>query len=221
VPTPASLPRVQLIFLSALLLGVALALSWWLRTGRYRRPEETGPLPRHVWVVPAIPFVGVLVALALEDRPWPVVPPYLLLVPAAAALAAVDADVRRLPNALTVPLVPVELVLLALASWATGDAVALRRALVATVFVGGGFVLVALLLHGRSIGMGDAKLMLSLAPALAWLGWGQLIVGIWLGFVLGGLAALGLLVTRRATGSTHLAFGPWLVGGALLAISLA
>src|SRR5699024_6631626 len=58
VPTPASLPRVQLIFLAALLLGVALALSRWLRTGRYRRPEETGPLPRHVWVVPAIPFGG-------------------------------------------------------------------------------------------------------------------------------------------------------------------
>lgn len=211
----------QQILLAALLLVVALALCWWLRTGHYRRPEETGPLPRHVWVVPAIPFVGVLVALALEDRPWPVLLPYFVLVPAGAALAAVDADVRRLPNALTVPLAPVELALLALASWATGDAGALRRALVATALVGGGFVLLALLLHGRSIGMGDAKLMLSLAPALAWLGWGQLVVGIWLGFVLGGLAALGLLLTRRVSGSTHLAFGPWLVGGALLAISLA
>ncbi len=211
----------QLILLAALLLAVALAVCRRLRTGRYRRPEETGPLPRHVWVVPAIPFVGVLVALALEDRPWPVVLPYLVLVPAAAALAAVDADVHRLPNALTLPLVPVELALLALASWATGDAAALRRAVVAAVLVGGGFVLLALLLHGRSIGMGDAKLMLSLAPALAWLGWPQLVVGIWLGFVLGGLAALWLLLARRASGSTHLAFGPWLVGGALLAVSLA
>ncbi len=211
----------QQIIVAAVLLALGVALWSWLRTGRYRRAHERGPLPGHLWVVPALPVAGVVVSLALADHPWPVLLPYLALIPSGLALAAVDADVHRLPNALTLPLVPVVLLLLAGASAATGDRAALGRAGLATVLVGGGFVALALLFYGRSIGMGDAKLTLSVAPALAWLSWGHLAVGIWLGFVLGGLAALVLLLTRRATKGTHLAFGPWLVGGALLAVCLA
>lgn len=199
-------------------LGIGALLR--LRTGRYRRPDETGPLPRHLWVAPVAPFAGVLVAGALADHPWPVLLPYLVLVPAGLALAAIDADVHRLPNAITLPLVPVELALLAVASAATGDWTSLRRAGLAALVVGGGFLLLALVLHGRSIGMGDAKLVVSLAAALGWLSWGHVLLGLWLGFVLGGVVALGLLLARRAGRGTHLAFGPYLVAGTLLALLL-
>ena len=204
------------VILAMVVLG--LAVAGWLRTGRYRTEMELAPLPRHLWVLPATPAVGAALALALADRPWPVLLPPLALAAVGLALAAIDADVHRLPNALTLPLIPVELLLLAGASAATGDGVALRRAGVAALLVGGGFVLLALLLYGRSIGMGDAKLMVSIAPVLAWLSWSHLVIGIWLGFVLGGVVALGLLLRKRATKGTQLAFGPYLVAGALLAI---
>nr|WP_246297714.1 A24 family peptidase [Janibacter cremeus] len=199
-------------------LGIGVLLG--LRRGTYRRADETGPLPDHWWVVPLAPFAGVLVDQALADRPWPVLLPYLALVPAGLALAAIDADVHRLPNAITLPLVPIELVLLAGASAATGDWDSLRRAGLAALLVGGAFLLLALVLYGRSIGMGDAKLVVSLSAALGWLSWGHVLAGLWLGFVLGGVVALGLLLARRASRGTHLAFGPYLVSGALLAVLL-
>lgn len=208
-----------IVIIAMTALGCAVVA--YLRRGAYRRPDEGGPVPGHWWVVPAAPVAGVLLARSLSEQPWPVLLPYLALVPAGLALAAIDADVHRLPNAITLPLVPVELVLLVGASGATGDWAALRRAGLAALVVGGGFLVLAFVLYGRSIGMGDAKLMVSLAPALGWLSWGHVLVGLWVGFVIGGLVALALLLARRATKGTQLAFGPYLVAGALLAVALA
>lgn len=193
----------------------------WLRTGVYRRPDEGSPLPGHWWVAPLVPVVGYLLARSLADQPWPVLLPYLALVPVGLVLAGIDADVHRLPNALTLPLIPVELVLLAGASAATGDWDALRRSGLAALLVGGGFLALAFVLYGRSIGMGDAKLVVPLSATLGWLSWGHVLLGLWIGFVIGGLLALALLLTRRATTRTQLAFGPSLVAGALLAVALA
>lgn len=193
----------------------------WLRRGTYRRADEGGPLPRHLWVPALAPFVGLVVERSLDERAWPVLLPPLALALAGIVLAAIDADVHRLPNAITLPLIPLAALLLTLASATTGDWTALRRAAIAALVIGGGAALLAFVFFGRSIGMGDAKLLASIAPTLAWLGWTHLVIGIWLGFVLGGIVALALLLTRRATRATHLAFGPYLVAGAILAIALA
>jgi len=218
-----SLPRVdtRMIVVVVAMAALGCGVVAWLRTGTYRRADEGGPLPAHWWVAPAAPVVGLLVARSLGEHPWPVLLPYLALVPAGLALAAIDADVHRLPNAITLPLVPVELVLLAGASAGTGNWDLLRRAGLAALLVGGAFLALAFLLFGRSIGMGDAKLVVPLSAALGWLSWGHVLVGLWLGFVIGGLVALGLLLTGRATKGTHLAFGPYLVAGTLLAVALA
>lgn len=212
---------------SRTLLTIALAAAcgvggWlWLRTGSYRRADEGGTLPPHLWVVVLAPVVGFVVERSLADRPWPVLLPPLALAMAGLVLAAIDADVHRLPNAITLPLIPVQALLLLLASAVTGDWPALQRAVIAAVLVGGGTVLLAFALFGRSIGMGDAKLLVSIAPTLAWLSWTHLVIGVWLGFVIGGLAAAALLLTRRASRGTQLAFGPYLVAGAILAIAWA
>lgn len=211
--------RTVVVAILALVVGVA---GWrWLATGGYRREDEGGPLPRHVWVAAVAPFVAVAVERGLADRPWPVLLAPLSLSLAGLVLAAIDADVHRLPNAITVPLAPVIALAVTVASFATGDLAALARAGTAALLVGGGAIALSLLLPGRSIGLGDAKLLVSIAPTLAWLGWSELVVGIWLGFVLGGIVALSLLLTRRAGRRTSLAFGPHLVAGAVLALALA
>lgn len=211
--------RTLVVVLAAAVFG---ALAWrWLRAGHYRRDDEGGPLPRHLWVPALAPFVGLVLERGLGGHSWPVLLPPLTLAAAGLVLAAIDADVHRLPNAITLPLVPLQAALLTLASTLTGDWDALQRAAIAALLVGGGTVLLAFVLFGRSIGMGDAKLMVSIAPTLAWLGWSQLAVGIWLGFLIGGFAALALLLMRKASRTTQLAFGPYLVAGAVLALALA
>ncbi|MBO0979750.1 prepilin peptidase, partial [Microbacterium sp. SD291] len=47
-----------------------------------------------------------------------------------------------------------------------------------------------------------------------------LAVGAASAFVLGALYSLVLMLLRRADGSTRIAFGPWMIAGALLGIAV-
>ena len=68
------------------------------------------------------------------------------------------------------------------------------------------------------IGGGDVRLAPVLAMFLGWLGASHVYIGLGSGFILGGVAAAGMLVTRRASASTRIAFGPFLCIGAVLAL---
>ena len=57
-----------------------------------------------------------------------------------------------------------------------------------------------------------------------WLGWfdpWMLAFGLCIGVFLGGIAALFLLITRRASRKDPMAYGPYLIAGALLTWPLA
>ena len=68
------------------------------------------------------------------------------------------------------------------------------------------------------IGGGDVRLAPVLAMFLGWLGASHVYIGLGSGFILGGIAAGGMLVTRRASASTRIAFGPFLCIGAVIAL---
>ena len=68
------------------------------------------------------------------------------------------------------------------------------------------------------IGGGDVRLAPVLAMFLGWLGASNVYIGLGSGFILGGVAAAGMLVTRRASASTRIAFGPFLCIGAVIAL---
>ena len=68
------------------------------------------------------------------------------------------------------------------------------------------------------IGGGDVRLAPVLAMFLGWLGASHVYIGLGSGFILGGVAAAGMLVTRRASASTRIAFGPFLCIGAVIAL---
>lgn len=215
-----SLDDLEELYLTAVTVSMCAAgigTVTWLRAGAYRRPGEIRPLPGHLWVAAVVPAAGVLVALALADQPWPVLLPYLLLVPTGAALAAIDADVERLPNMITLPLIPIQLGLLLAATIVTDAWPSMLRALLALAMIGS-LSLMAVLLRG--FGLGDFKLMLTLAPCLGWLGWDQLLIGLSAGFTLGALWAMGLVVTKRASRRSYMAFGPFLVAGTLLTLAI-
>jgi leader peptidase (prepilin peptidase)/N-methyltransferase len=70
------------------------------------------------------------------------------------------------------------------------------------------------------MGFGDVKLAGLLGGALAWLGWGPFAVGAFGAFLLGGMFAVGLLLTGRANRGSGIPFGPWMLLGAALGIAV-
>jgi leader peptidase (prepilin peptidase)/N-methyltransferase len=133
------------------------------------------------------------------------------------ALAAIDLAVQRLPDRLTLPALPVLMILLAGAAAAGHDGRALVRALLGGLALAASYLLLALLRPGQ-LGGGDIKLAALAGLTLGWLGWGTLLTGACLGFLLSAVVSLALLATRRITLRSAICFGPFLLGGTLLAI---
>jgi leader peptidase (prepilin peptidase) / N-methyltransferase len=190
-------------------------LSWLLLRGRCR--DCGAPISVRYPLVEAVTAVlFALVAWRLE--PW-AVPAFAYLAAIGVALALIDLDTHRLPNAIVLPSYPVLAALLALASWGTGDWTALVRAVVGGVALWVAYFAMCLA-YPAGMGFGDVKLAGLLGGALAWLGWGAFAVGAFGAFLLGGIFSVGLLVTRRASRGSGIPFGPWMLLGALLGIAV-
>ncbi len=132
-------------------------------------------------------------------------------------LTVIDARTHRLPNRIVLP----TLFLLLLAAVAdavvTADAAALGRGLLGALVLGG-FYAALRLLSRAGMGGGDVKLALVIGLVLAWHGWGAFLLGAVSAFVLGAVYALVLLSAGRADRRTRIAFGPWMIAGAVLGV---
>ena len=133
------------------------------------------------------------------------------------ALALVDLTVQRLPDALTLPAYPALVGLLALTAIFEHAGSQLLRAMLGGAALAGCYLLLALLSRGM-LGGGDVKLAGLIGLALGWLGWGSLITGACLGFLLAAAVSLVLLAARRVNRTTLISFGPFMLAGALLAL---
>jgi leader peptidase (prepilin peptidase) / N-methyltransferase len=133
------------------------------------------------------------------------------------ALAAIDIAVQRLPDLLTLPAYPILITLLGGAAIVGHDFAALLRALLGGLALAAAYLLLALVRPGQ-LGGGDIKLAGVAGLALGWLGWPTLIAGAAFGFVLAAVASLALLAARRVTLHSAICFGPFLLGGTLLAM---
>jgi leader peptidase (prepilin peptidase) / N-methyltransferase len=133
------------------------------------------------------------------------------------ALSAIDIAVQRLPDPLVLPAYPAVFSLLAVAALIGHDAGALERALLGSAALTICYLLLALLRPGQ-LGGGDIKLAGLAGLTLGWLGWPTLLTGAALGFLLSAVASLALLAARRITLRSQVCFGPFLLGGALIAI---
>ena len=70
----------------------------------------------------------------------------------------------------------------------------------------------------RGIGAGDVRLAAVLAMFLGYLGAQYVFQGLALGFIIGGVVALLLLVSRKATRNTSIAFGPYICIGTMVVV---
>lgn len=149
-----------------------------------------------------------------------VTPALLYLVAMAVALALIDLDVHRLPDAIVLPSYPVALLLLSLASWnPSGEAswTPLLRALIGGAVLFAAY-LVLVLVYPRGMGLGDVKLAGLLGLYLGWFGWPELVVGWFAAFFLGGVFSLVLLASGRAKRGSGIPFGPWMLLGAAVGL---
>ncbi len=80
------------------------------------------------------------------------------------------------------------------------------------------FYFVLMFVYPKGMGFGDVKLAGVLGMSLGWLGWGQLVVGAFLGFLLGGVVGGGLMAVRLATRKSRIPFGPFMIVGAYVAV---
>ena len=87
-------------------------------------------------------------------------------------------------------------------------------AVLCSLSAGGISLLLALFRSG--LGLGDVKLCAVIGLWLGWYSPRMLTLGLCIGVSLGGLAALLLLVTRRVSRKDPMAYGPYLIAGALL-----
>jgi leader peptidase (prepilin peptidase)/N-methyltransferase len=144
-------------------------------------------------------------------------PAYLYLAAITVALAMIDIDVQRLPNAIVLPSYVIGVALLVPAVVADGDWRSGVRALLAMALLWTGYCALALVYPG-GMGFGDVKLAGVLGLYLGWLGWSSVLVGAFAGFLLGGVVGVALLAAGRAGRKTALPFGPYMLAGAMLAL---
>ena len=142
---------------------------------------------------------------------------YLYLAAISVALTLIDLDTHRLPDKIVLPSYVVGAALLAWSALSTGSHGRLISAGIGLVALWLLYFLLAVVYPG-GMGFGDVKLAGVLGLYLGWLGWGSLAVGAFAAFLLGGVYAVVLLITRRVDRKGGIPFGPWMLAGAWVGI---
>ena len=140
---------------------------------------------------------------------------WLIIVQAGALLSLIDLAVMRLPSPLVAGLAAVVSVCITAAAYLAGEPWWVGSAILGGSAIGGLYLLFALALP-RVVGLGDVRLAAVLGCALGVGGWGAVILGLALPYLLVFPFAVAQL-KRGATRGSHLPFGPFLIAGAVLA----
>lgn len=171
------------------------------------------------WAV-AVTTATLLAAAGWSVRPWPVLAATAWLVICGVPLGFIDVRAHRLPDVLTgaayAGVMTCVLVEASIAGqWGSAGRAALGGAVLAACY------LTAAILRPGQVGLGDAKAAASAGSFTAWLSWQTLLAGTLVALLIAAGCALLLLATGRASLQTRIAYGPALLGGALLAAALA
>jgi len=143
--------------------------------------------------------------------------PYCILGAALVALSWVDLREQRLPREISYPAAALGSAALVIVAVVEAEprriAQMVLGALIATALLGG----IHLASRG-GIGDGDVRMAPLIGVHLGWLNPGIVPVGLFFGFLAGAIVAVALLVTRLATRTTPIPFGPFLALGTIAGV---
>lgn len=140
----------------------------------------------------------------------------LYLAPVGVALAVVDWRTRLLPTKVIAPSYLVMVALALLCALADRDPEPLLRAGLGWLVAGGTFF-VLWFVYPRGMGYGDVRLSGLLGISLGYLGWPELLTGVYAGFLLGGVGGLLLSLLRIVERKAY-PFGPFMLVGAVVGV---
>jgi len=191
-------------------------LSWLLLRGRCR---TCGTSISIRYPIIELLCAVLFAAMAMRFPEDLALPAFLALAAACLAGSAIDVEHMLLPNRLVFPSLAIAAALLVVAAVAQDDWDDLRGASIGAVLASGGLLLLAVAWpRGNAMGGGDIKLALLLGLCLGWIDLGHVALGLFLGFLLGSVAGVGLVVAKAKHLQEHFAFGPFLAAGTLLAV---
>ncbi|PQZ98331.1 prepilin peptidase [Arthrobacter sp. MYb211] len=133
------------------------------------------------------------------------------------SLAVADVKSHRLPNRWLLRWAAASALLLLGLSAVRAAYMPLLWALLGAVILGGAYLVLALVSRG-SMGMGDVKLAAVLGLNLGYFSLPALFVGSVFAFVLASLVVLAGIIARKLTAKSAVAFGPFMILGAALAL---
>jgi leader peptidase (prepilin peptidase) / N-methyltransferase len=148
-----------------------------------------------------------------------VLPAFSAFVVGSILLNVTDLDTRLIPNRILVRYGGVGAILLLIGGLLASDPGALLDAMVGSVAYFGIMFGLALTARG-ALGYGDVKLAAFIGLFVGYLGWRHVVTAAISAFVVAGLVALILLVTRLAGRKDAIAFGPFMVVGGFIALYL-
>ena len=149
--------------------------------------------------------------------PWPV---HIIFVAACLPLALIDQATHRLPDAIVLPLWGISGGFFLLLGTVGNLA---NSWLMANVSMAVSVLALWLMaeLPGQPLGFGDVKLGGLVALHLGWHSPHLAFVGLASAFVCGGVWVVGAWLGRKLSWSDEVAFGPWLIAGLFIGLSLA
>ncbi len=193
-----------------------IPLASWLVLGGKCRHCDAGIS----WRYPFVELVTGVLFAAIGARfadSW-ALPAFLLLTGALVALSAIDLEHYILPNRIIYPVGFASVALLALAATVEHDWSRFGRSL-AAAGVAWTFFFIVHVISPRGMGFGDVRLSFILGLYLGWLGWGELLAGLFAGFVFGAVAGIAVMAIVGMQGRKyHIPFGPFLAAGTMTII---
>ena len=184
---------------------------------RHRRCPSCSEVASSRYALVEVMAAGLFAAATLRFGVDAALPAYLVFFASLLAVSVIDLEHHIIPNRIVYPTIVVCLPLLALAALAQGDMSRLGRALLGAA---GAWALLLLvhLISPTGMGFGDVRLSFVLGLFLGWLSLGHVAIGLFLGFVLGAVVGMGLVILAGRNRKDAVPFGPFLAAGAVVAV---
>ena len=141
-------------------------------------------------------------------------PAFLVLTGALVAISAIDLEHFIIPNRIVYPLGFASVFLLALAALIGHDWTAFGRSLLGALAAFSFFFVLHLVAPG-GMGFGDVRLSFVLGLFLGWLGWPEVLGGLFAGFLYGAVIGIVLIAVGSRGRRQHIPFGPFLAAGTM------